>query len=119
MPNRREILFAKRGGVTCQKNEEKEKGRRIEEKNDGLHPLLYEVTGLTMIGFAIIIIFEFGIVGRGLSSFARLLFGNWHGAVPLLLIVQALLFMVKRKTVGWKNRIVGGSLFILASLTVI
>ena len=98
------------------KTKKKKKAAASKKKNDGLHPLLYEVAGLTMIGFAIIIIFEFGIVGRGLSSFARLLFGNWHGAVPLLLIVQALLFMVKRKTVGWKNRIVGGSLFILASL---
>ena len=98
------------------KSKKKKKAAAAKKKNDGLHPLIYEVAGLTMIGFAIMIIFEFGIVGRGLSSFARLLFGNWHGAVPLLLIVQALLFMVKRKTVGWKNRIVGGSLFILASL---
>jgi S-DNA-T family DNA segregation ATPase FtsK/SpoIIIE len=98
------------------KAKKKRKAAASKKKNDGLHPLLYEVAGLTMIGFAIMIIFEFGIVGRGLSSFARLLFGNWHGAVPLLLIVQALLFMVKRKTVGWQNRIVGGSLFILASL---
>lgn len=98
------------------KTKKKKRAAASKKKNDGLHPLLYEVAGLTMIGFAIIIIFEFGIVGRGLSSFARLLFGNWHGAVPLLLIIQALLFMVKRKTVGWKNRIVGGSLFILASL---
>jgi S-DNA-T family DNA segregation ATPase FtsK/SpoIIIE len=98
------------------KAKKKKKNAASKKKNDGLHPLVYEVAGLTMIGFAIIIIFEFGIVGRGLSSFARLLFGNWHGAVPLLLIVQSLLFMVKRKTTGWKNRIVGGSLFILASL---
>ncbi len=98
------------------KTKKKKKAAASKKKDDGLHPLLYEVAGLTMIGLAIIIIFEFGIVGRGLSSFTRLLFGNWHGAIPLLLIVQALLFMVKRKTVGWKNRIVGGSLFILASL---
>ncbi|MCM3637822.1 DNA translocase FtsK [Sporosarcina luteola] len=98
------------------KTKKKRKAAALKKKNEGLHPLLYEVAGLTMIGFAIMIIFEFGIVGRGLSSFTRLLFGNWHGAIPLLLIVQALLFMVKRKTVGWKNRIVGGSLFILASL---
>ncbi|MFC5603119.1 DNA translocase FtsK [Sporosarcina koreensis] len=98
------------------KSKKKKRAAASKKKNEGLHPLLYEVGGLTMIGFAIIIIFEFGIVGRGLSSFARLLFGNWHGAVPLLLIVQALLFMVKRKAIGWKNRIVGGSLFILASL---
>ncbi|GEN81971.1 DNA translocase SpoIIIE [Sporosarcina luteola] len=98
------------------KTKKKKKASASKKKNDGVNPLLYEVAGLTMIGLAIIIIFEFGIVGRGLSSFARLLFGNWHGALSFLLIVQALLFMVKRKTVGWKNRIVGGSLFILASL---
>ncbi|MCG7342924.1 DNA translocase FtsK [Sporosarcina sp. ACRSL] len=98
------------------KKKKKKTAASSKKKSDGLHPLIYEVGGLTMIGFAIIIIFEFGMVGRGLSSFARLLFGNWHGAVPLLLIVQALLFMVKRTTVGWNNRIVGGSLFILASL---
>ncbi|MEK5039492.1 DNA translocase FtsK [Sporosarcina sp. FSL K6-3457] len=69
-----------------------------------------------MMGLAVIIIFEFGIVGRGLSSVARFILGNWHSAIPLLLIVQALMFMIKRKAGGWKNRIVGGSLFILASL---
>ncbi|WP_432359246.1 DNA translocase FtsK [Sporosarcina sp. UB5] len=98
------------------KKNKKKRAAASKKKNTGSHPLVYEVAGLTMIGLAIIIIFEFGLVGRGLSSFARLLFGNWHGAVPLLLIVQALLFMVKRKQIGWQNRIVGGSLFILASL---
>ncbi|WOV86067.1 DNA translocase FtsK [Sporosarcina oncorhynchi] len=98
------------------KTKKRKKTGANKKKKDEPSPLLYEVAGITMIGLAIIIIFEFGIVGRGLSSFSRLLFGNWHGAVPFLLIVQALLFMVKRKTIGWKNRIVGGSLFILASL---
>ncbi|WP_339249794.1 DNA translocase FtsK [Sporosarcina sp. FSL W8-0480] len=98
------------------KSKKRKKASASRKKKDGINPLVYEVSGLTMIGFAIIIIFEFGIVGRGLSSFARLLFGNWHGAVPFLLIVQALLFMINRKTVAWKNRIVGGSLFVLASL---
>ena len=78
--------------------------------------MIYEVIGLAMIGLAIIIIFEFGIAGRGLSSLSRFIFGNWHVAIPLLLIVQALMFMIKRKVGGWRNRIVGGCLFILASL---
>ena len=87
-----------------------------EKKPSGLNPLVYEVIGLAMMGLAVIIIFEFGIVGRGLSSVSRFILGNWHSAIPLLLIVQALMFMIKRKAGGWKNRIVGGSLFILASL---
>ena len=94
----------------------KGKSKARKKKQTGVHPLLYEVIGLIMIGFAVIIMFEFGVVGRGLSSFSRFLLGNWHGAVPLLLIVQALMFMIKRKLGGWKNRILIGSLFVLASL---
>ncbi len=85
-------------------------------KKPGVNPLLYEVIGLVMMGIAVMIVFEFGVVGRGLSSFSRFLLGNWHAAVPLLLIVQALIFMIKRKLGGWKNRILIGSLFVLASL---
>ena len=94
----------------------KKKSAAKKKKPIGLNPLVYEVIGLAMMGLAVIIIFEFGIVGRGLSSVSRFILGNWHSAIPLLLIVQALMFMIKRKAGGWKNRIVGGSLFILASL---
>ena len=98
----------------------KRKGKRganhRKKKQTGIHPLLYEVIGLAMIGLAVIIMFEFGPAGRGLSSATRFLFGNLHIAIPFLLIVQALIFMIMRKVGGWKNRIMGGSLFILASL---
>ena len=93
----------------------KGKASARKKKQTGVHPLFYEVIGLIMIGIAVIIMFEFGVVGRGLSSLSRFLLGNWHGAVPLLLIVQALIFMIRRKVGGWKNRILIGSLFILAS----
>jgi S-DNA-T family DNA segregation ATPase FtsK/SpoIIIE len=94
----------------------KGKSNAKSKKSPDLHPLLYEVIGLAMIGLAVIIIFEFGIAGRSLASVSMFVFGNWHGAIPLLLIVQALVFMIYRKMGGWKNRIVGGCLFILASL---
>lgn len=99
----------------------KKKKKRNPSKKKGkgknpLNPLLFEVIGLTMLALAVIIMFEFGPVGRGLGSFSRFLFGNWHGAFPLMLILQAVLFMVKRGELGWKNRIVGGCLCILGSL---
>ena len=67
------------------KAKKKKRAAAAKKKNDGFHPLLYEVAGLTMIGFAIIIIFEFGIVGRGLSSFARLLIRElaWGGSIAI------------------------------------
>jgi S-DNA-T family DNA segregation ATPase FtsK/SpoIIIE len=96
-------------------NKKKKKSTAQKKKSSELHPLIYEVMGLAMIGLAIIIIFEFGVAGRGLSSLSRFIFGNWHVAIPLLLIVQALMFMIKQKVGGWRNRVVGGCLFILAS----
>lgn len=92
----------------------KQRGKK--KQAPGLNPLLYEVIGLAMIGLAVIIMFEFGPVGRLLTSLSMFLLGNWHAAIPLLLIVQALMFMIVRKLGGWKNRVLGGCLFILASL---
>lgn len=99
----------------------KNKGRRKKakpknKKQSSLSPLVYEITGLIMIGIAIIIIFEFDPVGRILSNVSRFLFGNWHIIIPLLLIMQAIILMVMRKVGSWKNRLLIGSLFILASL---
>ncbi|MFS0574170.1 DNA translocase FtsK [Sporosarcina sp. 179-K 3D1 HS] len=94
----------------------KKRASTQKKKTNEWHPLLYEVVGLAMMGLAVIIIFEFGIVGKSLSSAGRFIFGNWHGALPLLLIIQALIYMINRKMGGWKNRIVAGCLFILASL---
>jgi DNA segregation ATPase FtsK/SpoIIIE, S-DNA-T family len=98
------------------KRKSKRNANHRKKKQPGLNPLLYEVIGLAMIGLAVIIMFEFGPAGKGLSSATRFLFGNLHIAIPFLLIVQALIFMIMRKVGGWKNRIMGGSLFILASL---
>lgn len=100
------------------KRAKKKKKRATAHKKNtsGWNPLLYEVVGLAMIGLAVIIIFEFGVVGKSLASVGRFVFGNWHGALPLLLIIQALIYMINRKMGGWKNRIVAGCLFILASL---
>lgn len=97
------------------KKGKKKKSTAQKKKSSEMHPLIYEVMGLVMIGLAIIIIFELGVAGRGLSSLSRFIFGNWHVAIPLLLIVQALMFMIKQKVGGWRNRVVGGFLFILAS----
>lgn len=85
------------------------------KKQSGLHPLTYEITGLVMIGLAIIIIFEFEPVGRIMSNVSRFLFGNWHIIIPLLLIMQAIILMVMRKVGSWKNRLFIGSLFVLGS----
>lgn len=81
------------------------------------HPLKYEIIGLILIGFAIIIFFEYGIVGKSLQWLSLFLFGNWAVIVPFLLVVSALLLMVKRTVPSLKNRLIIGILLITGGLT--
>jgi S-DNA-T family DNA segregation ATPase FtsK/SpoIIIE len=78
---------------------------------------MYEIIGILLIGLAIITFFEFGSVGFGLSSFTFFLFGNWHIAVPLFLLVFALMMMIQRSVPSFSNHILIGFLCILASFT--
>lgn len=99
-------------------NRQKKKQPKIKDKQDGLHPLAYEIIGMALIAFAIIQFFEFGIVGRLLHSMAMFLFGNLHFFIPLLCILSASMLMVRRKGIAFKGRIVYGVLLVAASLSI-
>ncbi|MER1984821.1 MAG: DNA translocase FtsK [Solibacillus sp.] len=96
----------------------KKKQPKIKEKQEGLHPLAYEIIGLTFIAVAAIEFFEFGIVGRVMHSVAMFLFGNLHFFVPLLLLLCAFMLMVRRKGVAFTGRVVYGVLLVGASLSI-
>lgn len=95
------------------------KKKKVVKKNKPttMHPLMYEILGLLIIGLGIITFFELGSVGILLSSVARFLFGNWYFSVPVLCIVFALIMMIRLEVPGVKNRGVLSFLSILASLT--
>lgn len=89
---------------------------KSKQQKQSLNPIVIEIIGLVAIFLAVVIIFEFDPVGRILSNMTRFFFGNWHLVIPLLIIYQAVVLMVKRQLSSWKNRLFFGSLFILASL---
>ncbi|MBK3494332.1 DNA translocase FtsK [Viridibacillus sp. YIM B01967] len=89
---------------------------KVEQKNM-MHPLMYEIMGLILIGIAIVTFFEYGLVGRFLQSASLFLFGNWYISVSFMLIVSALILMVRRAIPNMQNRIILGCAFILGSLT--
>ncbi|WP_312130429.1 FtsK/SpoIIIE family DNA translocase [Lysinibacillus capsici] len=93
------------------------KSKATTEKKD-MHPLMYEILGLLLIALAIIMIFEYGMIGRILQTIAMFLFGNLHFAVPFMLIFVALLMMIGRKKVGIKDRLILGMFLIVMSLTI-
>lgn len=93
------------------------KSKATTEKKE-MHPLMYEILGLLLIALAVIMIFEYGMIGRILQTIAMFLFGNLHFAVPFMLIFVALLMMIGRKKVGIKDRLILGMFLIIMSLTI-
>lgn len=102
------------------KSKAKGKGKATakEKEKKELHPLMYEVFGLMLIALAIITVFEYGIVGKIIYSVALFLFGNLSFVVPLLVILIAIMMMIKRKGVSFKNRLIIGLLIMVISLTI-
>ncbi|MDI7741720.1 DNA translocase FtsK [Lysinibacillus fusiformis] len=84
----------------------------------GLHPLAYEIIGLLLIGFAIIVFFEYGVVGRTIQTISMFLFGNLHVVVPFFSVLIAVLLMIQREGIGFTDRIVQGSILIVCSLAI-
>lgn len=84
----------------------------------GLHPLAYEIIGLLLIGVAIIIFFEYGVVGRTIQTISMFLFGNLHIVVPFFLVLIAALLMINREGITFTDRIVQGSILIVCSLAI-
>ncbi|MEK9197834.1 DNA translocase FtsK [Ureibacillus sp. 179-F W5.1 NHS] len=84
----------------------------------GLHPLAYEIIGLLLIAFAIIVFFEYGVVGRMIKTVSMFLFGNLHIIVPFFAVLIAVLLMVQRQGVSFKDRIIQGSILIICSLSI-
>lgn len=93
------------------------KSKATTEKKE-MHPLMYEILGLLLIALAVIMIFEYGMIGRIIQTIAMFLFGNLHFAVPFMLIFVALLMMIGRKKVGIKDRLILGMFLIVMSLTI-
>ncbi len=96
--------------------QKKKKKQTKKKSKKTLHPLMYEILGLLIIVIAIISFFEYGLVGRAFAYVGYFLFGNWHIAVPFLLIVYALIVMIKQTFPKWNHRFLLGCGFILGSL---
>ncbi|MCT6928492.1 MULTISPECIES: FtsK/SpoIIIE family DNA translocase [Lysinibacillus] len=103
--------------MAVSKRKKSTKSKATTEKKE-MSPLMYEILGLLLIALAVIMIFEYGMIGRTLQTFAMFLLGNLHFAVPFMLIFVALLMMIGRKKVGMKDRLILGMLLIIMSLTI-
>ena len=103
--------------MAVSKKKKATKSKATTEKKE-MHPLMYEILGLLFIALAIIMIFEYGVIGRTLQTIAMFFLGNLYFAVPFMLVFIALLLMIGRKKVGMKDRLILGMLLIIMSLTI-
>lgn len=88
-------------------------------KKRQLHPLLFEIIGLLLIGLAIIAIFEYGPLGRGLHFLGTTLFGDLHFILPFFFILFALWMMIKQSIPAWTNRITAGSMIVVSGILIL
>ncbi|MFJ7735167.1 DNA translocase FtsK [Lysinibacillus sp. NPDC097287] len=103
--------------MAVSKRKSANKGKPTSDKKE-MHPLMYEILGVVFIAAAIIMIFEYGMIGRILQTMAMFLLGNLHFAVSFMLIFIAVLLMIGRKKVSLKDRLIVGMVLIVASLTI-
>lgn len=103
--------------MSSSKRKSTNRGKPTSGKKE-MHPLMYEILGVVFIAAAIIMIFEYGMIGRILQTMAMFLLGNLHFAVPFMLVFIAVLLMIGRKKVSLKDRLIIGMMLIVASLTI-
>jgi len=95
------------------------KRKPAKKKKTPMHPLLFEIIGILLIGLAVIGLFQYGPVGGGIHFIGQSLFGNWHGALPFFMILYALWMMVKQSFPKWTNRITTGALIAFTGVLMI
>ena len=103
---------------TAVKKSVKQKDKAKVKPNSEKSPILYEISGLILIGFAIITFFELGIFGRIVRTISMFFFGNLHFFVPFIALSVAIVFMFRRKGAAFNKRSLIGIGLVLASFTI-
>ncbi|SOC38670.1 FtsK/SpoIIIE family DNA translocase [Ureibacillus acetophenoni] len=81
-------------------------------------PLIYEILGLILIAFGIIVFFEFGVVGSIVQSASMFLLGNLYIFIPIISVFLAVVIMIQRKGISLRDRIIIGFILIISSLSI-
>ena len=93
----------------------KKKKRKEEKKKDTGYQI--ELVGLLLILVAIIGFGRFGIVGKGISSFAAFLVGSWYSLfLVALLIIGGYMIVKRQKPEYLTSKLIGLYIFIIGIL---
>lgn len=95
------------------------KKKPASKKKQPMPMIWYEVIGLLMIGIAVLMAFQLGIIGKFLMNTAELFIGYLAIIVPLVMVALALHVMVKRTWPKPRLKIAVSSLFLLTGILLI
>ncbi len=97
----------------------KPKTKPKNRKRQPMPMIAYEVIGLVMLGIAILMTFQLGVIGKMFYNMAEYLAGYMAFLIPLLLVFVAIYVMVKRKWPKPKAKFASGSSFVLIGILLI
>lgn len=97
----------------------KKKKKPASKKKKQFPAIGYEVIGLLLIGIAVLMAFQLGIIGKMLLNTAEFLTGNLAFLIPLALLFTAVHVMVRRKWPKPRLKTAASSLFLLTGILLI
>ncbi|MDJ0331772.1 DNA translocase FtsK [Planococcus sp. S3-L1] len=97
----------------------KPKTKSKNRKRQPMPMIAYEVIGLVLVGVAILMTFQLGVIGKMFYNMAEFLVGYMAFLLPLVLIYLAIYVMVKRKWPKPRMKVAFGSAFVLIGILLI
>lgn len=96
----------------------KEKKRKIiEDKNkEGL--VYFEIWGILLILFAIVLLSELGPVGKSLNLLVKILFGDWYWIILIFMFYYGTLMIIYHEFITFSSLKIKGILFVSAGLLI-
>ncbi|WP_416144877.1 DNA translocase FtsK [Planococcus koreensis] len=95
------------------------KKKPVSKKKQPMAMIWYEVIGLLLIGVAVLMAFQLGIIGKMLLNTAELLTGYLAIFVPIVLVAIAIHVMVKRTWPKPRLKLLASGLFVLTGTLLI
>ncbi|AQU79794.1 cell division protein FtsK [Planococcus faecalis] len=97
----------------------KPKTKSKNRKRQPMPMIAYEVIGLVLVGVAILMTFQLGVIGKMFYNMAEFLVGYMAFLLPVVLIYLAIYVMVKRKWPKPRMKVAFGSALVLIGILLI
>ena len=95
------------------------KKKPVSKKKQPMAMIWYEVIGLLLIGVAVLMAFQLGIIGKMLLNTAEILTGYLAIFVPIVLVAIAIHVMVRRSWPKPRMKLLASGLFVLTGILLI